>query len=168
MPADNLQNLCSESREKLKSAISIMETFLNEHALSQLVTEQDEETVHFYKGFLSDVRHLLVFSEVFYEKLGVVQRRPNFDIDFAEKALYNLYHRCVNSFFYPKNESYSEDGRYAYTGQDAIRFRKKPVRPARDVIMNITKIYEELRDDLAYYESDYLTERRMQSEKRHA
>ncbi|RAR45576.1 YpuI family protein [Paenibacillus sp. MDMC362] len=168
MPADNLQNLCSESREKLKSAISIMETFLNEHALSQLVTEQDEETVRFYKGFLSDVRHLLVFSEVSYEKLGVVQRRPNFDIDFAEKALYNLYHRCVNSFFYPKNESYSEDGRYAYTGQDAIRFRKKPVRPARDVIMNITKIYEELRDDLAYYESDYLTERRMQSEKRHA
>ena len=51
MPADNLQNLCSESREKLKSAISIMETFLNEHALSQLVTEQDEETVHFTKDF---------------------------------------------------------------------------------------------------------------------
>ena len=86
----------------MKSAISIMETFLNEHALSHLVTDQDEETIHFYKGFLSDVRHLLVFSEVSYEKLGVVQRRPNFDIDFAEKALYNLYHRCVNSFFYPK------------------------------------------------------------------
>lgn len=167
MPADNLQKLCSESREKLKSAISIMETFLNEHALPQLAVDQDEETVHFYKGFLSDVRHLLVFSEVSYEKLGVVERRPNFDVDFAEKALYNVYHRCVNNFFYPKNESYSEDGRYAYTGQDAIRFRKKPVRPARDVIMNITKIYEELRDDLAYYESDYLTERRMLSEKSH-
>lgn len=168
MPADNLQKLCSESRDKLKSAISIMEAFLNEYALPQLVEERDEETVHFYKGFLSDVRHLLVFSEVSYEKLGVVQRRPNFDADFAEKALYNVYHRCVNSFFYPINESYSEDGRYAYTGQDAIRFRKKPVRPARDVIMNITKIYEELRDDLAYYESDYLTERRMHSEKSHA
>ncbi len=34
--------------------------------------------------------------------------------------------------------------------------------------MNITKIYEELRDDLAYYESDYLTERRMHSERSHA
>lgn len=99
MPADNLQKLCSESRDKLKSAISIMEAFLNEYALPQLVEERDEETVHFYKGFLSDVRHLLVFSEVSYEKLGVVQRRPNFDADFAEKALYNVYHRCVNSFF---------------------------------------------------------------------
>ncbi|MEK3731163.1 MULTISPECIES: YpuI family protein [Paenibacillus] len=168
MPADNLQKLCSDSRQKLKSAISIMEAFLNEHALPQLVQDEDEETAHFYKGFLSDVRHLLVFSEVSYEKLGVVERRPNFDAEFAEKALYNLYHRCVNNFFYPKNESYSEDGRYAYTGQDAIRFRKKPVRPARDVIMSITKIFEELRDDLAYYESDYLTERRLQSERNHA
>ncbi|MNP21342.1 hypothetical protein D3C76_1139550 [compost metagenome] len=118
----------------------------------------------FYKGFLSELRHLLVFSEVSYEKLGVVLRRANFDSEFAEKALYNVYHHCVNNFFYPKNESYSEDGRYAYTGQDAIRFRKKPVRDARDIILNITKVYEELRDDLTFYESDYLTERRMQSQ----
>ncbi|WP_106768339.1 YpuI family protein [Paenibacillus faecalis] len=168
MPADNLQNLCSETREKLKTAINLVETFLNENALPQLVVEQDEETIYFYKGFLSDLRHLLTFSEVCYENLGIVQRRPNFDVDFAEKELYRVYHRCVNSFFYPKNESYSEDGRYAYTGQDAIRFRKKPVRPARDVIMNITKIYEEIRDDLSYYESDYLTARRMQAERKHA
>ncbi|MFI2857453.1 YpuI family protein [Paenibacillus sp. JSM ZJ436] len=168
MPADNLQNLCAETREKLKSAISMIEPFLNEHTLSQLAADQDEETVQFYKGFLSDLRHLLAFSEVSYEKLGVVQRRSNFDEDFAHKALYNVYHRCINVFFYPKNESYSEDGRYAYTGQDAIRFRKKPVRPVRDVILNITRTYEELRDDLAYYESDYLTERRLQSERKHA
>ncbi|MNL65397.1 hypothetical protein D3C87_1897260 [compost metagenome] len=70
----------------------------------------------------------------------------------------------MNNFFYPKNESYSEDGRYAYTGQDAIRFRKKPVRPARDIILDITKVYEELRDDLSYYENDYLTEKRMQNQ----
>lgn len=168
MPADNLQQLCAETREKLKSAISTMELFLNEHTLPQLAAEQDEETIHFYKGFLSDLRHLLTFSEVSFEKLGIVERRPNFDTEFAEKELYRVYHSCVNSFFYPKNESYSEDGRYAYTGQDAIRFRKKPIRPARDVIMDITKIYEELRDDLNYYESDYLTARRMQAERKHA
>lgn len=168
MPADNLQQLCAETREKLKSAISTMELFLNEHTLPQLAAGQDEETIHFYKGFLSDLRHLLTFSEVSFEKLGIVERRPNFDTEFAEKELYRVYHSCVNSFFYPKNESYSEDGRYAYTGQDAIRFRKKPIRPARDVIMDITKIYEELRDDLNYYESDYLTARRMQAERKHA
>jgi hypothetical protein len=164
MSAANVQKLCESTREKLKSVIGKMELFLNEHALPQLVTGEDEETLQFYQGFLSDLRHLLVFSEMSYEKLGVALRRAAFDEAFAQRALYNVYHFGVNNFFYPKNESYSEDGRYAYTGQDAIRFRKKPVRPARDIIMEITKVYEELRDDLSYYENDYLTEKRMQNQ----
>jgi len=164
MTAANVQKLCETTREKLKFAIEKMELFLNQNALPQFGSEQDEEMIHFYQGFLSDLRHLLVFSEMSYEKLGVALRRATFDESFAQKALYNVYHYGVNNFFYPKNESYSEDGRYAYTGQDAIRFRKKPVRQARDIIMEITKVYEELRDDLTYYESDYLTERRMQNQ----
>ncbi|MGM1020907.1 MAG: YpuI family protein [Bacillota bacterium] len=168
MSAVNVQKLCESAQEKLKSAVERVEAFLNEHALPELAMDRSEESVLFYKGFLSDLRHVLVFSEVSYEKLGVALRRANFDVDFAEKALYNVYHDCVNSFFYPKNESYAEDGRYAYTGQDAIRFRKTPVNPAREVIMDITKNFEELRDDLTYYESDYLTQRRMQTRRTHA
>lgn len=164
MSAANVQKLCESTRDKLKVVIDKMEVFLNEHALPQLVVEGDEETVQFYQGFLSDLRHLLVFSEMSYEKLGVALRRATFDESFAQKALYNVYHYGVNNFFYPKNESYSEDGSYAYTGQDAIRFRKKPVRPARDIILEITKTYEDLRDDLIYYENDYLTEKRMQNQ----
>ncbi|MEK3769728.1 YpuI family protein [Paenibacillus sp. FSL R5-0887] len=164
MSAANVQKLCESTRDKLKVVIDKMEVFLNEHALPQLVVEGDEETVQFYQGFLSDLRHLLVFSEMSYEKLGVALRRATFDESFAQKALYNVYHYGVNNFFYPKNESYSEDGRYAYTGQDAIRFRKNPVRPARDIILEITKTYEDLRDDLIYYENDYLTEKRMQNQ----
>ncbi|MDP1509055.1 YpuI family protein [Paenibacillus sp. CMAA1739] len=168
MSAVNVQKLCESAQEKLKNAVKRVEIFLNEHALPQLAVDGNEESVLFYKGFLSDLRHVLVFSEVSYEKLGVALRRANFDVDFAEKALYNVYHDCVNSFFYPKNESYAEDGRYAYTGQDAIRFRKTPVPAAREVIMDITKNFEELRDDLTYYESDYLTQRRMQTRRTHA
>ncbi|UHA74153.1 YpuI family protein [Paenibacillus sp. 481] len=166
MPASNVKQLCEVSRIKLKYAIDQLELFLNEYSLAKLVDEQqDEQTVSFYKGFLTDMRHLLVFSEASYEKLGVTLRRANFNNDFAERALYDVYHQCVNAFFYPKNECYSEDGRYAYTGQDAIRFRSKPVRPVRDIILDITKGFEELRDELAYYESDYLTQRRMQGQK---
>lgn len=163
MSAVNVQKLCESTQGKLKYAVARLEAFLNENALPELAANHSEETLLFYKGFLSDLRHLLVFSEVTYEKLGVALRRANFDVDFAEKALYNVYHDCVNSFFYPKNESYAEDGRYAYTGQDAIRFRSNPIPEAREVIMDITKNYEELRDDLTYYESDYLTQRRMQT-----
>jgi hypothetical protein len=166
MPSTNVKPLSESAREKLKQAISQLETFLDENALPQLTVEQDsEESNLFYKGILSDLRHLLVFSEVSYEKLGVALRRPNFDIDFAERALYEVYHQSVNAYFYPKNEGYSEDGRYAYTGQDAIRFRAKPVRQVRDIVLNISKLFEELRDELSYYESDYMTQRRMQGQK---
>ncbi|WP_068784937.1 YpuI family protein [Paenibacillus phocaensis] len=159
--ANNIRQLCEATREKLKQAADKLETFLNEHSLPELMEGQDEDRALFYQGFMSDLRHLLVFSEVCYEKLGVTLRRGTFDEEAAEKVLYHVYHDCVNNFFYPKNESYSEDGRYAYTGQDAIRFRKKPVRAARDIVLDITGVFEELRDDLTYYESDYLTQLRL-------
>lgn len=166
MPSANVNSISESTRNKLKDAVNQLEPFLNNYALSQL-SEKDssEEAQLFYKGLLSDLRHLLVFSEVSVEKLGVLLRRPNFDTDFAERALYEVYHQCVSAFFYPKNECYSEDGRYAYTGQDAIRFRYKPIREARDIVLSVSKIFEELRDELAYYENDYMTQRRMQGQK---
>ncbi|MGG1600092.1 YpuI family protein [Paenibacillus naphthalenovorans] len=165
MAVFNVKNLCETTRAKLSDAIAKMETFLNERSLQQLNTDKDEAMEEFYKGYLSDIRHLLVFSEVSYEKLGVALRRPNFNVEYAEKVLYEVYHSCVNNFFYPKNECYSEDGRYAYTGQDAIRFRKKPTREVRDLTIELSKIFETLRDELAYYETDYITQKRMQGEK---
>lgn len=166
MPSTNVKPLTESTRDKLKQAIGQLEIFLNQHALPGLTAEDNgNEAELFYKGLLSDLRHLLVFSEVAYEKLGVALRRPNFDIEFAERVLYEVYHQCVNAFYYPKNECYSEDGRYAYTGQDAIRFRSKPIRVAKEIVMTVSKVYEELRDDLAYYESDYMTQRRMQGQK---
>lgn len=165
MAVFNVKNVCESTKIKLNEAIVKMEKFLNEHSLQKLNTEVDSAMEDFYKGFLSDIRHLLVFSEVAYEKLGISLRRPTFNVEYAEKVLYEVYHSCVNNFFYPKNECYSEDGRYAYTGQDAIRFRKKPVREARDLIIELSKIFETLREDLAYYETDYITQKRMQGER---
>ncbi len=163
MPA-NVGQIAVSTRDKLRIAIQELEQFLNGYALPDLDKEELEDTRNFYSGLLSDLRHLLVFSEVTCEKLGALLRRPNLDIEYTERALYEAYHHCVNAFFYPKNECYSEDGRYAYTGQDAIRFRMKPVRPARDIVLRIASTYEELRDDLSYYESDYMNHRRMQSQ----
>jgi hypothetical protein len=164
--ASDVKRISETTKANLKEAVSKMEHFLNHHSLPQLdMSEEDDASEEFYRGFLSDLRHLLVFSEVAYEKLGISLRRPNFSADHAEKVLYEVYHNCVNNFFYPKNECYSEDGRYAYTGQDAIRFRKKPSREVRDITLQLSKIFEELREDLAYYETDYITQRRMQGER---
>jgi hypothetical protein len=165
MAVFNVKNVCESTKQKLSEAIEKMEKFLNAHSLQGLNTEQEPAMDEFYKGYLSDTRHLLVFSEVAYEKLGVSLRRPTFNVEYAEKVLYEVYHTCINSFFYPKNECYSEDGRYAYTGQDAIRFRKKPAREVRDLTIELSKIFETLREDLTYYETDYITQKRMQGER---
>jgi hypothetical protein len=165
MAVFNVKNICDSTRTKLKEATAKLELFLNHSSLKQLNVENDPAMDEFYRGYLQDTRNLLVFCEVAYEKLGVCLRRPTFNVEFSEKVLYEVYHTCVNTFFYPKNECYSEDGRYAYTGQDAIRFRKKPTREVRDLTIEMSKIFEQLREDLSYYETDYITQRRMQGEK---
>jgi len=165
MLADQTNQLCESTKNQLKNAINVLEGFLNNHSLPSLYDEQDAAMIDFYKGYLTDLRHLLVFSEVYYEKLGVILRRPVFNVENADKVLYETYHQSINRFYYPKNECYSEEGRYAYTGQDAIRFRKKPVRIVRDTTLEISKIYEQLREDLTYYENDYVNQRRLQGDK---
>ncbi len=165
MAVYKVQSLCESTSAKLKETIVKLEHFLNSSSLPELNPDNDEAMNEFYSGYLSDLRHLLVFSEVCYEKVGICLRRPTFNVDQAERALYDTYHLCINKFFYPKNECYSEDGRYAYTGQDAIRFRKKPTRSIRDLTLELSKVFEELREELAYYETDYITQRRMQGEK---
>lgn len=165
MSSANVKQLCESTQTQLKQVIAKLEQFLNHYSLPQLCVDGDREMSDYYKGYLSDLRHLLVFSQVASEKLGVSLRRPDFNQDYAEKVLYETYHSCVNLFFYPANESYSEDGRYAYTGQDAIRFRKPPAAEIRTVTLECSKLFEQLRDDLAYYESSYLTQKNMQTQK---
>ena len=165
MYPDQVKALCELSKSHLKDAIQLLEQFLNETTLQTLNADHDTAMDEFYHGYLSDLRQLLVFSEVYYEKLGTQLRRPSFHVEQAERVLYDVYHQCINRFYYPKNECYSEEGRYAYTGQDAIRFRKKPVRVARDIVMACSKIYEQLREQLSYYEIEYVNQRRLQGEK---
>ncbi len=163
--ANAVNALSEKTYQKLKEVVSKLEQFLNHHTLSQLNPGQDESLQEFYRGYLADMRHLIVQSEVVYEKIGLQLRRPQFSEEATEKALFEAYHQCVNGFYYPKHECYSEDGRYAYTGQDSIRFRKMPVRALREVTVELSKVFEVMREELAFYESDYATQRRMQGEK---
>lgn len=165
MSTVQVKSLCETTRVHLKQAIDRLELFLNNKRLSDLHQDKDADMEEFYRGFLSDLRHLLVFCEVYFEKLGVNLRRPVFNEEQAEKVLYETYHQCVNRFFYPSHECYSEEGRYAYTGQDSIRFRRKPFRVARDIVMELSVTFEQLREELAYYENEYVNQRRLQGEK---
>ncbi len=165
MSDSHLKQLCEDTFTRLKKVSIELERFLNQVTLASLVEKSGdpEEYEVYYRSYLSDLRHLLVYSENAYEKLGVALRRARFNADFAEEALYLVYHSCVNNFYYPKGEVYDEDGRYCYTGQDAIRFRKEVTPDLRQLTLSLSKIFEQMRDELQYYETDYITKKRMQS-----
>ncbi|MBO8171318.1 MAG: DUF3907 family protein [Bacillaceae bacterium] len=165
MPEVQLKNLCEESYSRLKRVCMDTERFLNETTLDQLVSESGdrEEYETYYRDFLADLRHLLVNCENATEKLGIVLRRAKFNKNFAEETLYQVYHTCINQFFYPKQEVYEEDGRHSYTGKDAIIFHKPVTPELRKLVLSNSKIFEYLREELHYYETDYVTKKRMKS-----
>jgi len=164
MSETHLKQLCDDTYHKLKKLSMELERFLNQVTLAGLVEQSGdpEEYEDYYRAYLSDLRHLLVYCENAYEKLGVALRRARFNEEFAEEVLYQVYHTCVNNFYYPKGEVYDEDGRYSYTGQDAIIFRKPVTLELKNLTLSLSKIFEQMRDDLQYYETDYITKKRMQ------
>lgn len=167
MSGTHLKQLCEETYTKLKKVSMELERFLNQTTLVGLVEQSgdSEEYEAYYRNYLSDFRHLLVYSESAYEKLGVSLRRARFNEEFAEDVLYQVYHTCINNFYYPKGEVYDEDGRYSYTGQDAIIFRKQVTAELNQLTIALSKVFEQMRDDLQYYETDYITKKRMQKER---
>lgn len=148
---------------RLKKIAAQVEDYLNGVTIKSLTRSNSdpEELLDYYQGYLQDLRHLLVNCENAYEKLGICLRRAQFNTSFAEEALYQTYHTCVNQFFYPKNESYEEDGRHSYTGRDAIIFKRDTDSELKTLTLNLSKVFEQLRDDLLYYETDYMTKKSM-------
>lgn len=164
MARSHLKQLCEDTYHRLKKVSMELERYLNQVTLTSLIQQSGdpEDYEAYYRNYLSDLRHLLVYSENAYEKVAVCLRRARFNEEFAEEALFQVYHSCVNNFYYPKGEVYDEDGRYSYTGQDAILFRKEVAPALRNLTLSLSKVFEQLRDDLQYYETDYITKKRMQ------
>ncbi|MFD2372057.1 DUF3907 family protein [Brevibacillus sp. GCM10020057] len=170
MSTTHLKQLCEVTYTKLKKVSMELERYLNQVTLSSLVSQSGdpEEYETYYRSYLSDLRHLLVYCENAYDRLGVSLRRARFNEEFAEEVLYQVYHTCIHNFYYPKGEVYDEDGRYSYTGKDAIIFRKKVTPELQQLTLSLAKVFEQMRDDLQYYETDYIAKKQMQTEQAQA
>jgi len=164
MPDIQLRELCEESFRLLKEAALDIELFLNSTTLDALVAKSGdmEQNQPYYRSFLSDLRFLLVHCEKVYENLGICLRRAQFREEMANDVLYQLYHTCVNNFYYPRGEVYEEDGRHSYTGSDAVVFQKEVVPELKELTLSLAKTFGYLRDELQFYETDYVTMKRVQ------
>ncbi|MBP1932853.1 DUF3907 family protein [Ammoniphilus resinae] len=164
MPEIQHRQLCEESFRLLKEAALDIERFLNSTTLDALVvkSENPEQYQPYYRSYLSDLRFLLVHCEKVYENLGMCLRRAQFHEEMANEVLYQLYHTCVNNFYYPRGEVYEEDGRHSYTGSNAIVFRQEVVPELKELTLSLARTFEYLRDELQFYEADYITMKRAQ------
>lgn len=166
MPEYETKQLCENTKAELTEVVSKLSGYLNYHAVPQLLGDEDPpdgDKRTYYEEYLADLRRLLVSCERGVEKLALVLRRPDFHLDFAERVLHDIVHTCISNFFYPQHEVYEEDGRNAYTGKDAIRFRRKDVDESlKKLTISLSKTFEFLREELHYYETDYVTQMRLQ------
>jgi hypothetical protein len=157
MSGTHLKLLCEETYRRLKKVSMELERFLNQVTLSELVKQSGdpEEYEAYYRSYLSDLRHLLVNSENAYEKVGVCLRRARFSEEFAQEVLHNVYHTCINCFYYPKGEVYDENSRMGYTGEDPIVFSKEVTPELRHLTLYLSRTFEQMRNELHYFESDH-------------
>lgn len=167
MPETQIKELVLLSQDLLTKVQKPLEHFLNHYALPQLnITSNDEKNKENYslktQNLLSDLRHLLVACENTQNKLGIVNRSNTFKKEYAEHVLYETMHLCVNKFYYPEHEIFEEDGRNSYTGKDAIKFSFEPHPEIKETVLLISKHFEVLREELTYYETDYVTKKRLE------
>jgi Protein of unknown function (DUF3907) len=140
----------------LEHTIVEFETFLNKTTLSGLVKEKEGDS-DYYKSILSNIRKLLVFCEEGLDACRVIVKNEPFAKAAAEKTLYRIYHQCIEEFFAPKSDAWFEDSRSAYTGKNSIKFRQNTPDSIRLIFSNLEGTFQEIREELEYYVTDYQT-----------
>lgn len=140
----------------LKDTVGILTVYLNETTIQSLLDETNGDKQYF-EELLSNIRRLVVFCEEGLDAINVVLSNNPFRKTAAEQVLYKVYHQCIEEFFSPKKDLWYEDSRSAYTGKNALNFRKTPPPSISNLFTSLEKSFQFIREELEYYETDYRT-----------
>lgn len=140
----------------LGTTVNDLEEYLNKTTQDSLQREQSADE-DYYKSLLSNLRRLVVYCEEGYEACKIVLNNEVFHKIAAEKTLYKIFHQCIEEFFSPKNDSWYEDSRSAYTGKNSIKFHQEVAPSLSGLIKRLESGFQSVREDLEYYETDYRT-----------
>ena len=151
-----VQTQITDVRNFLTHVVVKFETFLNEMTISKLVEEKSGDP-DYYRMLISNLRKLLVYCEEGSEACQAIVKNEPFAKATAEKALYRIYHQCIEEFFAPKSDTWFEDSRSAYTGKNSIKFRQETPDSIKNLFGNLESQFQKIREELEYYETDYRT-----------
>ncbi|MDQ0244297.1 hypothetical protein J2S09_001863 [Bacillus fengqiuensis] len=142
--------------QKLASSVKELNQYLNHVTILSLKEEiQGEESD--YALLLSNLRRLAVFCEEGLDACRVISGTEPFRKAAAERTLYRIYHQCIEEFYNPKHDLWYEDSRSAYTGRNAIKYRKAAPPSIERLISSMESDFQLMREELQFYETDYVT-----------
>ncbi|WLR49631.1 DUF3907 family protein [Bacillus tianshenii] len=147
----------TQTRDFLNDVSGKVGGFLNDITLQQLVADNQDGNEEYFARLLGNMRRLYVFCEEGLDACNVVLKGEKFRKGAAEKALYWVYHQCIQEFYSPRNDSWYEDSRSAYTGKNAIKFAEPAPTAIKELIASLEQSFQEMREELEYYETDYKT-----------
>lgn len=142
----------------LNHVVKEVDTYLDNHRLAGLLEEQGSKDIEYYRSLLKSLRRLEVICDEAKDTIGVILQSEVFRKTAAERTLYGIYHQCIAEFFSPKGDSWYEDSRAAYTDKNAINFHYEPPKSLKDLMFKLEKPFQEIREELDYYEADYQAE----------
>ncbi|MBD8070310.1 YpuI family protein [Bacillus sp. PS06] len=140
----------------LNNAVTSITNYLNQTTIDSVMSEVDGDKAYF-ESLLSNIRRLVVYCEEGLDACQVVLSNEPFRKGAAEKTLYKIYHQCIDEFFAPKNDSWYEDSRAAYTGKNALTFRQTPPPSIEKLLSSLEGNFQSIREELEFYETDYRT-----------
>ena len=156
MGNDVVKTQLMHAQEALKSIREKLGDYLNETTLSNM-TESGESSRDYYETILTALRRIFVHCDEGLDHCRVILNGKSFRKAAAERVLYWIYHQCVEEFFNPKNDSWYEDSRAAYTGKNAIKFSEPVPDALIELVRSLEGQFQSMREDLEYYETDYRT-----------
>lgn len=136
-------------------------TFLNIHSIPSIQQELLTSDTIYIERILTSIRRITVYCEDAKEVCEKILN-SQFHKGVAEETLHKIYHRCIAEFFSPRNDSWFENSRAAYTGKHAITFYKEVPESIQRLFSALEKVFQQMREELEYYETDYMTKQMSQ------
>jgi hypothetical protein len=139
----------------LTITVTELNDYLDGHHLEGLLREDGSKNQLYYKDLLKALRRLEVICD---EALDAVKKNIRTDCmqeHLAKKTLRGIYHRCVLEFYFPKNDSWYENSRASYNGDDSIHFRNDPPASIKDLINQLDQSFQSVREQLVYYDNEH-------------
>ncbi|MBM7552413.1 DUF3907 family protein [Thalassobacillus pellis] len=149
----------------LEFAVTQLSDYLDYYPLNSLLEEEGSRDREYYRDLLHSLRRLEVFCKEAHDTISGLAKLEAFRKASVERTLYGIYHQCIAEFFSPKSDTWMENSRAAYTGESSIQFQQEPPRSMRVLFSKLERPFQDIRMNLEFYESDYLTQQNIRSDK---